>query len=359
VWLPKSWINRRLGVDNVRERHRPAWPRSPDIGLDPGVANFGAADPEQPGRGAVSAEPFCLLQHLGGLLTMTHMTKSTRAMLLGAAALIGGCQTYDILNTNVPTVELTGTPRVPCWHAAGCCPGTERRYRHHPAVGYLWPGGTTCSQRSREAIEEIRNRRSPGRASRSAAATLIRTINIPGGLTMVGIFRRSSASEGFAKTIKAWHLRGSPSVGRAGHADRRGPPSPIRRRRSEADAMAGERLLDEANADLWPAARRSLHRGRASPASTSARSRSSTARSRQGAGFLPLSSCAPADPDVRCASFITTANLPASLAPACTPIPPQQVSRQPVSENATITRYWVHPSILTDAQLRTTGSHYG
>ena len=42
---------------------------------------------------------------------MTHMTKSTRAMLLGAALLVGGCQSYDILNTNFPTVEtLTGTP---------------------------------------------------------------------------------------------------------------------------------------------------------------------------------------------------------------------------------------------------------
>ena len=42
---------------------------------------------------------------------MTHMTKSTRAMLLGATLLFGGCQSYDILNTNFPTVEtLTGTP---------------------------------------------------------------------------------------------------------------------------------------------------------------------------------------------------------------------------------------------------------
>ena len=42
---------------------------------------------------------------------MTHMTKSTRAMFLGAALFIGGCQDNDILNTNFPTVEtLTGTP---------------------------------------------------------------------------------------------------------------------------------------------------------------------------------------------------------------------------------------------------------
>jgi hypothetical protein len=49
---------------------------------------------------------------------MTPMTKSTRAMLLGAALLMGACQEYDILNTNAPTVEtLTGTRPARCWLA--------------------------------------------------------------------------------------------------------------------------------------------------------------------------------------------------------------------------------------------------
>jgi hypothetical protein len=196
---------------------------------------------------------------------MTHMTKSTRAMLLGTALLLGACQEYDILNTNAPTVEtLTGTPSraVLARAATGIFSqanndlgGIIQQWGIYGREGYNLLGNDP-----RETGEEIRGPQDPqGRAGGVWALSYqaIRTINaylaaLPNG---TGINRGRSVGVG---GIRQDHqgvplLQGRDPVGALGmplDVDRpiTEDPAPFV---SFTDAMtAVSALLDEANTDL-------------------------------------------------------------------------------------------------------------
>jgi hypothetical protein len=310
---------------------------------------------------------------------MTHMTKGTRAMLLGAALLGGACQDYDILNTNAPTVEtLTGTPSraVLARAATGIfsqanadLAGLIQQWGIYGREGYNLLGNDP-----RETGEEIRGPQDPaGRAGGVWAGSYqaIRTINaylaaLPNG---TGISEAElSASEGFAKTVKAYHyykvaIR-SGVLGMPLDVDRpiTEDPAPFV---SSADAFTAiSALLDEAYADLqagggaFPFTVAPGFAGFNTPATFAQFNRGLAARVLvMRATLVACATCWGQAITALNASFLTTANLPASLGTGVYFAYSSAAGEptNPVSENNTITRYWVHPSIITGAQQRANG----
>ena len=310
---------------------------------------------------------------------MTHMTLSTRAMLLGAALLVGACQEYDILNTNDPTVEtLTGAPTraVLARAATGIfsqansdVAGIIQQWGIYGREGYNLLGNDP-----RETGESIRGPQDPtGRAGGIWAGEYqsIRTINaylaaLPNasGLTEAEI----SASKGFAKTIKAWQLHRvairSGSYGIPIDVDRpiTEDPAPfVSFTDAETEVSA---LLDEANADLlagggsFPFTVAPGFTGFDTPANFAKFNRALAAKVMvHRATFVGCASCWAGAITALDASFITTGNLPASLATGVYYAYSSAAGEptNPISENNTTTRYWVHPSIIDEAQLRGNG----
>ena len=310
---------------------------------------------------------------------MTHMTKSTRAMLLGAALLLGGCQDYDILNTNDPTVEtLTGTPSraVLARAATGIfsqasfdLAGLIQQWGIYGREGYNLLGNDP-----RETGEELRGPQDPqGRAGGVwfNSYTAIRTINaylaaLPNGTGLTEA--ELSAAEGFAKTIKAWHLHKvalrSGVLGMPIDVDRpiTEEPAPFV---SWNDAeVAISALLDEANADLlagggaFPFTVAPGYTGFETPANFAKFNRALAAKVLvHRATFNACSACWGQAITALDASFITTGGLPGSLRTGVYFAYSSAAGEptNPISENNTITRYWVHPSIITGAQQRANG----
>jgi hypothetical protein len=311
---------------------------------------------------------------------MTHMTKSTRAMLLGAALLLGGCRNDDILNTNQPTVEtLTGSPskaalaraaRGVFAQANADLGGIIQQWGIYGREGYNLLGNDP-----RETGEELRGPQDPqGRAGGvwGGSYIAIRTINtylaaLPNGTGITP--EEISASEGFAKTLKAYHyfkvaLRSGP-YGMPLDVDRpiTDDPAPFV---SFNDAMTAiSALLDEANADLadagsvaFPFTMAPGYTGFETPATFSRFNRGLAAKVLvMRATFLGCTTCWTQAITALDNSFLTTAGLPASLATGvyfAFSIAAGEPNN-PITENNTSTRYWVHPSIMTGAQQRPGG----
>lgn len=310
---------------------------------------------------------------------MTHMTLGTRMMFLGAALLAGSCQEYDLLNTNAPTVEtLTGTPtravlarasRGIFAQALNDVAGIIQQWGIYGREGYNLLGNDP-----RETGEEIRGPQDPqGRAGGVwfGGYTSIRTINaylaaLPNG---VGVSAAEiSASEGFAKTFKAWHLQRvalrAGVLGMPIDVDRpiTDDPAPFV---SFTDAMAAvSALLDEAAADLqaggaaFPFTMAPGYTGFSTPATFLQFNRALAAKVLvHRATFVGCTTCWSQAVSALGQSFLTTAGLPVSLALGVYYAYSVAAGEptNPVSENIGITRYWVHPSLVTGAQLQANG----
>lgn len=306
------------------------------------------------------------------------MTTKITAVLAGAL-LLGACGDLDILNPNAPTVEtLTGSPsrEVLALAATGIFSqtfndvGTEIQfYALYGREGYNLLGNDP-----RETGEQIRGPQDPtGRNSGiwTGIYTAIRSINtylaaLPNasGLTPEEV----RASAGFAKTIKAWHIHrlavrtgdlGIPlDVDRSISAE----PAPFV---SFADAMsAASALMDEALADLQAGG--SAFPFQVAPGYTGFNTPTTFARFNRAlaakilvhrATFVGCTACWAQAEAALGASFVTDGGLPGSLADGVL----YQYSSaagepaNPVSEPLTNDRLWVHPSILSGAQLRADG----
>ncbi len=310
---------------------------------------------------------------------MTHMTLGTRLMFLGTALLAGGCQEYDLLNTNAPTVEtLTGTPTraVLARAATGIfaqslndVAGIIQQWGIYGREGYNLLGNDP-----RETGEEIRGPQDPqGRSANiwPGGYASIRTINtylaaLPNAVGLSAA--EASASEGFAKTMKAWHMHRialrSGAHGIPIDVDRpiTDPPAPFV---SFADAMAAvSALLDEGYADLqaggaaFPFVVAPGYTGFTTPATFAQFNRALAAKVLvHRASFVACAACWTQAVTVLGQSFLTTAGLPGSLATGVYYAYSVAAGEptNPVSENIGATRYWVHPSLVTGAQLRANG----
>lgn len=311
----------------------------------------------------------------------TLRTKAWSACAVAGAVMLGACADLDITDTNAPTDnELTGEPTrsVMALAATGIFSdafsnvGTEiQSYALYGREGYNLLGNDP-----RETGEQIRGPRDP--LGRNGGIWLgpfsaIRTINtylsaLPetSGLTDA----ERAASAGFAKTMKAWHIhRLAVRTGELGipldvdqPIDAEPPPFV-----SFAEAMAAaSALMDEALADLEAAGATAFpftvapgYEGFETPATFAEFNRALAAKILvHRATFVDCADCWTDASAALDASFITTASLPASLATgvnyAYTGVPDEPSN--PVSEPLSNNRFWVHPSIVEDAQLRGDGS---
>ncbi|MGI8617788.1 MAG: RagB/SusD family nutrient uptake outer membrane protein [Gemmatimonadaceae bacterium] len=303
----------------------------------------------------------------------------TGVVMVGAISL-ASCRDFDVRNTNAPTQDaLTAAPTraVLARNATGIQIqafndlGTELEfYSIYGREGYNLFGNDP-----RETGEQIRGPQDAG--GRSGGSWLskyqaIRTINTyltaltnATGLTAPEI----RASAGFAKTYKAYHIfrlavrsgaLGIPiDVDRAITED----PAPFV---SFADAMtAASALLDEAQADLqaggaaFPFTFVPGYTGFTTPATFIQFNRALAADVLvHRATFNSCTACWAQASTAIGSSFVTTAGLPGSLTTGVYfgYTGAAQELTNPVTEAITSDRYWVHPSIVTGAQLRSDGT---
>jgi hypothetical protein len=299
--------------------------------------------------------------------------------VLGATLLAGSCGAFDIGNTNAPTVEeLTGTPTraVLARTATGIFSqalndvgGIIQQWGIYGREVYNLLGNDP-----RETGEEIRGPQDPGGRAGGVWAngySAIRTINtylaaLPNGVGVSAEEVRASA--GFAKTIKAWHLHRialrSGVLGMPIDVDHpiTAPPAPFVSFEAAEEAVSA--LLDEALADLqaggsaFPFTVAPGYTGFSTPATFAQFNRALAAKVLvHRATFLQCTACWAQASTAMDQSFVTTAGLPGSLATGVYYAYSTAAGEptNPVSENITSTRYWVHPSILTGVQLRANG----
>jgi hypothetical protein len=300
------------------------------------------------------------------------------ALVLGFAAL-ASCGDMDIVNTNAPTVEtLTNAPgRLVLGRAAtGIFAqtfsdiGTEIQfYALYGREGYNLLGNDP-----RETGEQIRGPADPtGRHSGiwTGPFSAIRTINtylkaLETGTGLTDAEKR--ASQGFAKTMKAWHLhRLAIRTGQLGipidvDRDITAEPAPFV---SFAAAMAAaSTLMDEAFADLqaggtaFPFTVAPGYTGFTTPSTFAQFNRAlATKILVHRATFVNCTPCWTQASTALGASFVTDAGLPGTLTRgvnyAFSTTPNEPVN--PVSEPLTNNRLWVHPSIVTGVQRRADG----
>jgi hypothetical protein len=316
----------------------------------------------------------------GARPTGRRLALAARYAVLAGAVLAFGCGDLDIQNTNAPTVEtLTGSPTraVVARAATGIFAqtfndiGTEIQfYALYGREGYNLLGNDP-----RETGEQIRGPQDPtGRNSGIwfGPYTAIRTIN-----TYLAALPQTSglspeevrASMGFAKTFKAWHLhRLAVRTGRLGipiDVDRPITAEPAPFVTFSAAMEAATALMNEAYADLqagsaaFPFTVAPGYTGFTTPATFARFNRALTAKLLvHRATFLNCTTCWAQAAAALDNSFVTDGGLPGSLATGVYFAYSTAAGEptNPVSEPLANDRLWVHPSIVTGAQLRPDGS---
>jgi hypothetical protein len=298
--------------------------------------------------------------------------------MIGALAL-ASCRVLDVQNIHAPTADnLTGSPSRAT--LARTAVGIQAEARNDLGTEIeMWgiygrEGWNLNGNDPRETGEQISGPQDPGGRARAAwlgKYGAIRTINTylaaldnSTGLSPEEI----SASKGFAKTLKAWHLhklaiRSGPT-GIPVDVDRpiTAEPAPLV---PFAEAMAAaSALMDEALADLqaggeaFPFSFAPGYTGFTTPAAFAQFNRGLAAKILvHRATFVDCGECWAQAATAIGQSFVTTAGLPASLALGVyygyTGAPGE--ADNPVAEPLSSNRYWVHPSLISGAQLRPGG----
>ncbi|MCU0615595.1 MAG: RagB/SusD family nutrient uptake outer membrane protein [Gemmatimonadaceae bacterium] len=302
----------------------------------------------------------------------------TGALLLGFSA-VASCGDLDIVNTNAPTVEtLTNAPGrlVLARAATGIFSqtysdvGTEIQfYALYGREGYNLLGNDP-----RETGEQIRGPADPtGRQSGiwTGPYSAIRTINVylsalGSGTGLSDAEKRASA--GFAKTMKAWHLhRLAVRTGQLGipiDVDRAIDAEPAPFVSFSAAMEVASALMDEAFADLqaggtaFPFTVPPGYTGFSTPATFAQFNRALAAKILvHRATFVNCSACWAQASTALNASFVTDAGLPGNLSRGVNYAYSAAANEpaNPVSEPLANNRLWVHPSIVTGAQLKADG----
>jgi starch-binding outer membrane protein, SusD/RagB family len=296
-----------------------------------------------------------------------------------AGLTLGACGDLDILNTNAPTVEeLTGTPSraVLARAATGIFSqayndvATEIQfYALYGREGYNLLGNDP-----RETGEQIRGPADP--TGRHAGVWInlysaIRTINtyltalpLAAGLSPEEV----KASSGFAKTMKAWHIHRlairTGALGMPLDVDQpiTAEPAPFVSFQAALDAAAA--LMNEAYTDLqaggaaFPFTVAPGYTGFTTPATFARFNRALAAKMAvHRATFVNCTACWAQASTAMDASFVTTTGLPGSLSTGVVYFYSSAAGEpaNPITENLTADRLWVHPSIVTGAQLRANG----
>ncbi|MGQ0767301.1 MAG: RagB/SusD family nutrient uptake outer membrane protein [Gemmatimonadota bacterium] len=307
------------------------------------------------------------------------MRYAASAVVAASSLALAACGDVNIVNTNAPTVEtLTGAPTraILARAATGIFSqtysdiGTEIQfYALYGREGYNLLGNDP-----RETGEQIRGPADPtGRHSGIwiGPFAAIRTINtylkaLPeaSGLSAAEV----KAAQGFAKTMKAWHIhRLAVRTGALGvpiDVDRDISDEPAPFVSFTAALEAASNLLDEALTDLqaggtaFPFTVPPGYTGFTTPATFGQFNRALKAKNLvHRATFLGCTACWAQASTALNASFVTSSGLPGSLATgvyyafSATAGEPAN----PVTEVLTNNRLWVHPSLITGAQTQPGG----
>jgi hypothetical protein len=317
------------------------------------------------------------------IVTPARITGRRLAVALPAffagAVLSGACSNLDLENTNAPTVEtLTEAPTktILARAATGIFSNayndvaTEIQfYALYGREGYNLLGNDP-----RETGEQIRGPADP--TGRHAGVWInqysaIRTINtyltalpLATGMTTEEV----QASSGFAKTMKAWHLhRLAIRTGELGiplEVDQplTAPPAPFVSFQAAMDAAAA--VMNEGYTELqaggtaFPFTVAPGYTGFSTPATFARFNRALAAKMAvHRATFVNCTSCWAQASTYMDQSFVTTAGLPGSLTTGVYYFysTASGEPQNPVSENYTNDRLWVHPSIVTGAQNQPNG----
>lgn len=305
--------------------------------------------------------------------------RAVTRLAVGVAIAVAACNNMDVQDLNSPTAEtLTSSPSRDVLARAAVGIQTQA-FNDLPGIIQQWgiygrEGWNLLGNDPRETGEEIRGPQDPGgRAGGiwSGQYQAIRTINT----YLAALANASSltpeeqkAALGFAKTIKAWHLhilaiRSGPT-GIPIDVDRpiSDPPAPLVS--MDAAMTAASALFDEAYADLqaggtsFPFSFVPGYNGFTTPATFAQFNRALAAKLLvHRATFVNCSACWAQASTAIHQSFITETGLPESLKLGVYfgyTGAPGELSN-PVSEALTSNRYWVHPSIISGAQLRPNG----
>jgi len=302
----------------------------------------------------------------------------TGALLLGVAA-IASCGDLDIVNTNAPTVEtlrnapgraVLGRAATGVFSQTNNDVGTEIQfYALYGREGYNLLGNDP-----RETGEQIRGPQDPtGRNSGiwTGLYSAIRTINVylaalETGTGLTDAEKR--ASQGFAKTMKAWHIqRLAVRTGQLGiplDVDRPIDAEPAPFVSFSAAMEAASALMDEAYADLqaggsaFPFSTPSGFSGFNTPSTFAQFNRALAAKILvRRATFNGCSACWAQASTALGASFVTDDGLPGTLSRGVyySYSTAANEPTNPVSEPLSNDRLWVHPSLLSGAQTKPNG----
>lgn len=311
--------------------------------------------------------------------TVRRRSHRVTRLAASAAVLIAACNNFDVQNLNAPTAEtLTEAPSREVLARAAI--GIQTQVLNDRAgIIQQWgiygrEGWNLLGNDPRETGEEIRGPQDPGgRAGGvwTGQYQAIRTINVyqaalanAAALTPAEV----KASLGFSKTIEAWHLhllaiRSGPT-GIPIDVDRpiSDPPAPLV---SMSDAMAAaSAMFDEAYADLqaggasFPFTFIPGYTGFTTPATFAKVNRALAAKLLvHRATFVNCAACWTQAATAISQSFITTTGLPESLKLGVYfgYTDGAGETANPITEAMSSDRYWVHPSIITGAQLRANG----
>jgi hypothetical protein len=317
-------------------------------------------------------------------LPATVRRRSARLALTAAvlsAIPLSACRDFDVQNLNAPIQDqLTNSPSRAI--LARTAVGIQIE-AFNDLAGEIQQWGlygrelyNLLGNDPRETGEEISGPQDPGgRAGGGWTGKYgaIRTIH-----TYLAVLRNSPdltaepelrASEGFAKTIKAWHLhklaiRSGPT-GLPIDTDRPIEAEPAPLVTSAAAMEAASDLLDEALADLqaggtsFPFSFVPGYAGFNTPTTFARFNRALAAKVLvHRATFHACTTCWAEAATALAASFVTDAGLPGSLSLGVyygyTGVAGELSN--PITETMSSQRYWVHPSIVTGAQLQPGGA---
>ena len=321
-----------------------------------------------------------MMMTTGQIRTVTpRRRRAGRRFLAAATIVIAACNNFDVQNLNAPTAEtLTAAPSRDVLARAAVGIQTQA-FNDRGAIIQQWgiygrEGWNLLGNDPRETGEEIRGPQDPGGRAGGIWAgqyQAIRTINVYlaalGNATALTPEEKKAAL-GFAETVKAWHMhllaiRSGPT-GIPIDVDRpiSDPPAPLV---SMSDAMAAaSALFDKGYADLqaggssFPFPFVPGYTGFTTPATFATFNRALAAKLLvHRATFVNCTACWAQAATAIGQSFITTTGLPQSLklgvyfgyTGAAGEL------SNPVAEALTSNRYWVHPSIISGAQLRPNG----
>ena len=307
-------------------------------------------------------------------------TRAVAPVALAGWLLVGGCGDLDITNTNAPTVEtLTGSPTRTILARAATGIFSQMYNDVATEVGvyalYGREGFNLLGTDPRETQEQFRGPPDPtGRHSANwiGPYQAIRSINTYlQALTTATGFTPAElrASQGFAKTMKAWMIhRVAVRTGALGipiEVDQPlgAPPAPFVT--FAAALQAAIDLMNEGNADLlaggttFPfAVAPGFAGGFSTPATFALFNRALAAKMQvHRATFVNCTACWALASTAMDASFVTTTGLPNSLRTgvnyfySTTANEPANPITEPLSSN----RFWIHPSLLSGVQRKADG----